>query len=151
MKSYLRQDVMVYTYMRRNYVPDMAIEEISAELPTVKFTVLADLYDFANGPAVATRATNGVFLDGYAFYGIRQTLTETHHPEVLYNWFRWKGPEAELRLAFVDEVPVEWDDAVFSMRYVDLDDEESAKSYLNFSEKPAADYGWQAGPTEKSG
>ena len=145
-QAFTRESTLFFSYERRKYAPYWVVESLSRELPKVLFTLLADSPDFLGGPGGLVRISGGQILDSYGLTDGRQDMLESPHPEQIYRWFQYGGPEEKSRLKEGSDHPEgeeHWD---YVSRIFENDlDEDVSKLLEGYKEIPLA-YGWKSAP-----
>lgn len=100
--------VLFFTYERRKYLPYWVIQEISSVYKDVSFTIVASCPDFINGPAGIVKIISGEIIDSYGFFGIRKSIAEKPHAELILQWFGKNKREEIIRQTYLENHPQFW-------------------------------------------
>lgn len=92
-----RGDVLIYSFIRRKYLPYWEVEDFTKAFPSVRFTLLGGMLEDGSAIGGVIRISNGVVGDSYGFWDERTDFITYSHPEQLYRWFRFGGPEEQSR------------------------------------------------------
>ncbi len=132
---------LFYDYERRKYVPFWIFDAIVEAHPELRITALGTDVAFGLPPVVYRIRGPDHFAWHCTDIGPRGDLIrEVHDPELLFRWFRWGGPEAQIpgRRGTFEEV-----DGVHEGDFV-LPDPSADARVLALLEEPRGQGGWSA-------